>query len=752
MTDVTRRVMTAAPGIDLVAPKLHPPMIRSGTVPRPTLIERLARDDTRPIVSVVAPAGYGKTTLLTQWAEDKGRAFAWVSVEEPDNDPKILLTYVATALDAVEPIDERVFDALASPGSSVPGSVVPRLGSALSSMSSPVTLVLDDVHVLHDRECRAALSVLADHVPGGSRLVLAGRAEPPLRMARLRAEGKVTEIGAGDLAMTRDDAAALLRAVGVVLSEDEVAALYRQAEGWPAGLYLAALYLREGGLLADALSFSGADRLVSEYVEAELLERISARQRVFLTRTAVLTRICGPLCEAVLDQPQAAATLADVARSNLLLVPLDRYGEWYRYHQLFRDMLLAELHRRDPGLIPVLLRRAAEWHERAGTPVAALEYWMEAGDADAAARLAGALAVAAYQQGKIATVERWFGWLEGHQAMEKHPGLAVLAALLSGLTGKPADAERWVRLAEQRAGLVPRLPDGSSSIEPWLALLRALLCRNGVAQMQADAELAVTTMAAGSFLQIASAVFLAIAHLMTGDPDRADAIFADAAATGKARGIKVGVCVALGERSLLAANAGAWEHARSHLSEARAVAREAHLEDHPPVTILYAVAARLALQEGDRSRARVELTRAQRLRPALTYALPHLAVQARIELARCHLALSDYAAARVLLREVDEILRLRPGLGVFTAQAEALRAELARVRSSPAPQASALSAAELRVLPMLSTHLSFPEIGAQMFLSRYTVKAQATSVYRKLGVCSRRQAVARARELGLLDE
>ena len=755
VSDMQRRVsrshLADGPGFDLIAPKLHPPMIRSGSVRRSALIERLTRDDSRPIVSVVAPAGYGKTTLLTQWAEHDGRAFAWVSVEEPDNDPKVLLTYVAAALDAVEPVDERVFDALASPGSSVPGSVVPRLGSALSSMTSPVVLVLDDVHVLHDRECRAALSVLADHVPGGSRLVLAGRAEPPLRMARLRAAGKVTEIGTGDLALTRDDAAVLLRAAGVVLSEDEVATLHRRAEGWPAGLYLAALYLREGGPLADALSFGGADRLVSEYMEAEFLERISQRQRVFLTRTAVLARMCGPLCEAVLDQPGADATLADVARSNQLVVPLDRQEEWYRYHQLFRDMLLAELRRLEPGLIPVLLRRAAEWHEHAGMPVAALEYWMEAGDADAVARLVGTLAFAAYQRGKITTVERWFAWLEDDQAVENRPGLAVLAALLSGLTGKSADAERWAKLAEHGAALVASLPDGSSSIEPWLALLRALLCRNGVAQMRADAELAVTTMAAGGFLQIASAVFLAMAHLMAGDPGRADAIFEDAVATGKARGVTVGVCVALAERSLLAANAGAWQQARVHLSEARAVAREAHLEDHPPVTILYAVAARLALQEADRSRARAELTRAQRLRPALTYALPHFAVQARIELARCHLALSDYGAARVLLQETDEILSLRPDLGVFNAQAEDLQVELARVRSPSASQASALSAAELRVLPMLSTHLSFPEIGAQMFLSRYTVKAQATSVYRKLGVSSRSQAVARARELGLLD-
>ena len=198
---------------DLVASKLCRPLIRPGTVRRSSLIERLARGDPRPIVSVVAPAGYGKTTLLSQWAERNGQAFAWVSVDEGDNDPKVLLSYVAEALDAVEPIDERVFDALASPVSSVAGSVVPRLGKAFSLMTSPVVLVLDDVHVLGNSECRAALSVLADHVPGGSRLALAGRAEPPLRVARLRAEGKIMEIGPDDLSLTCDEASSLLRNV-----------------------------------------------------------------------------------------------------------------------------------------------------------------------------------------------------------------------------------------------------------------------------------------------------------------------------------------------------------------------------------------------------------------------------------------------------------------------------------------------------------------------------------------------------------
>jgi LuxR family transcriptional regulator, maltose regulon positive regulatory protein len=194
-----------------------------------------------------------------------------------------------------------------------------------------------------------------------------------------------------------------------------------------------------------------------------------------------------------------------------------------------------------------------------------------------------------------------------------------------------------------------------------------------------------------------------------------------------------------------------WEQASEYLSEAWSLAQEANLEDYPPVTIVPAVAARIALHQGDQPRARAELTRTQRLRPALTYALPYIAVQARIELVRCHLVLADFAAARTLLREAGEVLVRRPGLGVFARQAEDLRAELSGVRGPAPPGASALTAAELRLLPMLSTHLSMPEIAGEMFLSRNTIKSQANSIYCKLGASSRSQAVTRSRELGLLE-
>ena len=736
---------------DLVASKLHRPLIRPGTVRRSSLVERLARSAPCPVVSVVAPGGYGKTTLLSQWAESSGQAFAWVSVDEADNDPKVLLSYVAEALDAVEPIDERVFDALASPASSVPGSVVPRLGSAFSSMTSPVVLVLDDVHLLRNLECRSALSVLADHVPDGSQLVFAGRAQPPLRVARLRAEGKITEIGPRDLSFAREEASSLLRAAGVALGQEEMAELHDRTEGWPAGLYLAALYLREGGPLASAtVSFGGDDQLVSEYMESEFLSRISLRQRAFLTRTAVLERMCGPLCDAVLQVSGSAAVLADLAGSNVLLVPLDRRGEWYRYHHLFRDMLLAELGRREPGMMPVLRRRAASWCLDNTMPEAALEYCMAAGDVDEAARLVGPLTVSAYRQGRVTTIQLWYGWLEDRGGIEAHPMAAVLASFFSALMGRAADAERWADAVDcWQYGDLAR-PDDPTA-EAWAIMVRAVLCRRGVEPMRADADEAVRRFAAGSFLTPTPALMQGIARVLCGDLDGGDASLEDAVRVGEQVGSPEDVAVALCERSLVAMARGRWDRAEALADQAWTVLRWAGIEESFATPLISALRARAAMHRGDVPAARRELLSAHHLRTLLTYSLPYLAVQARVELARVHLALADLAGARTLMHEVDDLLRRRPGLGTLVEEATAVQAQLSKDRGSSVPGASALTAAELRLLPLLSTHLSFPQIAEEMSLSRHTIKSQAMSIYRKLGAPSRSQAVARSRELGLLE-
>jgi LuxR family maltose regulon positive regulatory protein len=650
----------------------------------------------------------------------------------------------------VQPVGERVFDALASPASSVPGSVVPRLGTAFAAMTTPVALVLDDVHLLHSQECRAALSVLADHVPDRSRLVLAGRAEPPLRTARLRAEGKILEIGPADLSLTREEAAGLLREAGVGLGADDVSELYRRTEGWPTGLYLAALYLREGGSLPGAAAaFGGDDRLVSEYVESEFLTRIPQQQRVFLTWTAVLDRMCAPLCEAVLERSGSGAALAGLARSNLLLVPLDRRGQWYRYHHLFREMLLADLGRTDPGLIPVLRRRAAAWCQRNGLPEEALEYAIAARDVGTAGRLVEVLTVPTYRTGRIATLQRWFGWLEDQDGMTGRPMAAVWAAVLAARTGRPVEAERLADTVDRWQHGTGAQPD-SPVTAAWAAVLRGLLCRRGVEQMRADTDEASRRLATAGIVAPVVAVLEGITWVLRGDPDSADVSFENAISIGDIGAPDV-LAVALCERSLLAMAHGDWGLAEELAGQACSVLHQGGSEDSYVTPLVCVAQARVAMHRGDVAAARRQLVHAQRLRPMLTYAFPHIAVQTRIELARVHLALADTAGARTLMREIDGVLKRRPGLGTLVSDAQALRVRLVQERGSDLAGASAMTTAELRVLPLLTTHLSFREIGAELFLSPNTVKSQAISIYHKLGAATRSQAVTRARELGLLE-
>ena len=319
------------------------------------------------------------------------------------------------------------------------------------------------------------------------------------------------EIGPADLSLTCAEAASLLHDAGLELRADDVAELHRRTEGWPTGLYLAALYLREGGSLPDAaVSFGGDDRLVSQYIESELLARISRRQRVFLTRTSVLDQMSGLLCAAVLETPESAATLAEMAGSNLLLVPLDRRGQWYRYHHLFRDMLLGELRRQEPSLIPVLHQRAAEWFERNGLLEEALEHAMSARDVDTAARLVEQRWLVAYRQARVTTVERWLRWLEERGGTGRYPMVAVLALFLSTQMGRPAEAERWADVVDRWPHRDTAQP-GDRQAAAWAVLLRAMLCRRGVEQMHADADEAARSFAQEHIVESAPALFQGLA-------------------------------------------------------------------------------------------------------------------------------------------------------------------------------------------------------------------------------------------------
>lgn len=715
---------------------------------RATLIDVMERASALPLVRVSAGPGWGKTTLLAQWATAAERPFAWVTIDELDNDPILLLTYVASALDRAVGLDPGVFEALASPGASVEGTIVPRLGAAIAT-AQPFVLVLDDVHLLHEQACLDAVGTLARHVRDGSQLALSAHDALTLPPGTSGAPGLTLELGPDDLRMSSAQAAELLEAAGVDLPEADVAELTRQTEGWPAGLYFAALSTRTRGARRTA-RFSGADRLVSDYLQAELLAERPADELRFLARTSVLERLSGPVCDAVLETHGSAAMLQSLARSNLFLIPLDRDGEWYRYHHLLQQSLRAQLSRDEPDLVPGLLTRAADWFAADGQMERAIPYAQQAEDVGRVARLVAHCALPAYQSGRVTTAEGWLRWLESRGAMEHNAAVAVLGAILATLEGNAPAAERWAAAAEHGT-YEGALPDGSASIDSWRALLGALRCARGVERMREDGELALHTLARGSSFRPNAALFLAIALWLGGDVDAADDLLSDAAEEGVELGAFGAAMGAHAERAVIAIDRSAWAEAEELADRALHVCRRARMENYPCSALVYAVAARVALHGEDVPRARELLAQARELRPGLMDVVPYFSVQTRLELARAYLTLADADDATTMLREIDERGARLADLGTLRGQVHELRSSLEAGRAQ-APEASHLTEAELRVLPYLATHLSFREIGERLYLSRHTVKSHAMAIYHKLRVSSRNEAVDRARELGLLPQ
>jgi LuxR family transcriptional regulator, maltose regulon positive regulatory protein len=349
-------------------PKLRPHVNPHAQVPRTALLDLLEASSATTVAAILAPPGYGKTTLLAQWAERDPRAFGWLTVDRRDNDPAVLLRDLAAAVERIEPVDQSILGVLDAPGAAAVEAVLSRLGSALSTAALPAVLVLDDVHLLANRECLDIVTRLIGYLPAGSQLAIAGRGEPPLPLARLRAEGRVVEVGPEDLAMDGEEASTLLGQGGVDGGGVDVADLVRRTEGWPVALQFATRSRGAGAGRARAAALAGDDRVLVDYLEFELLSRLPDRVVWFLTRCSVLDRMSGPLCDAVLATSGSAELLESLSRSNLLTTPLDRRRQWYRLHRLFRELLRARLERGQPSLATELTRRAAEWCEGNGLP------------------------------------------------------------------------------------------------------------------------------------------------------------------------------------------------------------------------------------------------------------------------------------------------------------------------------------------------------------------------------------------------
>jgi LuxR family maltose regulon positive regulatory protein len=735
---------------EVLESKLAIPSLRPRLIRRTALVNRLRASSDARVVRVAAPAGYGKTTLLAQWAARDPRPFAWVSLEQRDDDPVSFLTYVAAALDGVHPLDPAVYRAAAAANDSMWSSGLPRLGAALAAMPEPLVLVLDDIDALQHRDCLDALEPLSKHLPDDSTLVLSGRAQEALPFPRIRADRRLHEVGHADLALNDSEARSLLAAAGVTVTEAEAKELNDQAEGWVAGLHLAALFMQEWEDPEPIAAFTGKDRFVADYLRSEHLSRLKRGDVEFLTRSAVLDRMSGALCDELLDRTDSANKLQSLEDSNFFVVPLDHEREWYRYHHLFRDMLRSELERLEPELVPVLHRRAASWCERNGMVDEAIEHAAAGGDVDGVARLVGTFALPFFRSGRVVTVERWFKWFEEPELLEGYPAVAAFGAWIHALRGRPDDADRYAHALEHTSNDGP-MSDGSPSARSWAAIVRALLCHHGIEGMRADAELALEELGPSSFWRPIALLLLGVGVLFEGDLERAEEVLEETAESATGSGAVYAGVVAHSELALLALDRRDPRRAETELARAREFLEDQPIEEYVPAALHLAASARLALESGQAASARKLLVSAMRMRAYMSRAIPWFGVQTRLELARAHLNLADVDGARTLIREADDVMQHRPALGTLWQQARELRTQLSNVTSVGAGWASTLTAAELRLLPLLTTHLSFREIAERLFVSRNTVKSQAISVYRKLDASSRSEAIARAVELGLVD-
>jgi LuxR family maltose regulon positive regulatory protein len=734
---------------EVVEVKLVAPSTRPQTVAKADAIARL-RTSTVPFATVVAPAGYGKTTLLAKWAEADPRPFAWVALDGRDDDALMFLRYIAAAIHRVAPVPLEALEALSGPANSLWSKRVPRLGSALAALERPLVLVLDDVHAVVNPSCLDVLAALFEYVPAGSQIAVASREEPALPLARWRVHGSVQEIGVEDLRLDEREAKQLLEAAGVELDASELSELTERTEGWPAGLYLAALSMQAGALsTATAAGFSGDDRFVSEYFRSELLSRLPAAEAQFLKYTSVLDRMSGGLCDAVLETTRSADTLEALAGRNGFVVPLDRRGEWYRYHHLFAQLLHTELERSEPDIVPELNRRAMAWCIANELTEAAVVYGHAAGETDTVAGLVDALVLPLYYDGRMETVEEWLGWFSDDE-LARYPALAVYGAWIRALTGRPDDAARWLGLADGATSALP-LSDGSATIAPWVAALRADMMGDGVEAALADADLALDQLSPASGWIPDALLIRGVAHALLGATDRATRDLVAAVDKGTAIGAVDVVFAAQAQLALLATRQGAWGEAGRRARAAQTLVDEAGLGDYSASALAHVATARVALHEARPEDARAALTRAHRLRPLLDHSLPWMTIQVGLELTRAHLALAEPGAARTILTETEQVLELRPHMGLLVEDARELHDRVAATTGSGGAWAMSLTGAELRLLPYLATHLMFPEIANRLFISRNTVKTEAVSIYRKLGVSSRSGAIERAVAVGLLD-
>jgi ATP/maltotriose-dependent transcriptional regulator MalT len=692
--------------------------------------------------------------LVAQWVASvrEERAVAWLSLEANDNDPARFWMYVIAALrSAVPGIGEASLAMLRAPGVNLVEEALPPLINELADVSEQFVLVLDDYHVIEDERIHEGMASLIGHLPPTLRIVMTSRVEPQLRVGRLRARAQLNEIDSARLRFSLSETESLLNDVhGLGLTPDTVKRLHDRTEGWAAGLYLAVLSMRGREDAAGfVLSFSGSDRRVVDYLAAELLGEQPEAELDFLLHTSVLDKFCAPLCDAVTGVRDSRAMLERIERANYFLIPLDPRHEWYRYHHLFGELLRHELERRQPQRAPELHDRAARWFLDAGMVSEAIGHLTAAGELDAASELIDNHWLAFTNAGQRETVARWMDRLpRGYVVAD---GRLCLARARTALTvGERDEVLRWVDLATQAP---TNNPGNDVELTEEVTVVRAAAWQLLGDMRQAEQLAARLAPLDGSSIWHSLAACLLGTSARSFDAnDDAQALFDTALRLGSGSPNVIVSMIALGRLALLAADRGDWRECNLKIEAAFDVVRTHGLEEYWICSSAHIARGRLLRHERRPTEARAELERAVGLarRGAglveWSYALTTLA-----ELS-CELG--DRRAARELVREARELLSRAPEPGTLALRlverletALRLVVDLSGARPVVTDQ---LTAREQTVLGLLPTGLSAREIADELSISRDTVKTHTKRIYQKLGVSSRRSAVARGRELGLL--
>lgn len=703
------------------------------------------------MVFVHAGAGFGKSTLATQWARRDPRPHQIVRIARFLDEPAALALRLIEALEELGPGVGGIRDVVTGGEPAFSSLLLPALTRLMQTRGRDVVLVLDDVQLLTHPQCHALLSALAEGVPQGSQIAFLSRLEPPLWLARARAEGRLLELGADELAFDDEESHSLLECLELGITAEQATDLVVGAEGWPVGLYLTALAMRarDSGASGTRIGAPASDRFVVDYLRAEVLAGLPERMTTFLRRTAVLDELSGPLCDAVLGRHDSAAVLCGLSRQLQLVVGVDPEVHQYRYHHLLADALRADLESQEPWLEPEIHLRASAWYEARGDLDAAIRHAKAAGDIARTGTLVWMGVPGCISSGRPDRLGTWLADIADVQ-VRSNRWLTLAAAWLGLQSGDPDRMTRWLLAADEHAGRdwTTRIAD-----DEYAASVAAIHVVVGDAGLERGIELcrgAHLGLPRDSGFRAAALHNEGVALTLTGRAAQGVARLEEAERLGRALGVPIIEANALAWQGMLAVLTNDWARGAPMISQVADLVREHGLERLATAANSVTAVALLQAARGNKAAARVTLGTARRLTGQVSQIAPWFAVAGRLIQARTAILLGEGALARTLCSEATDHMNAELSetlLGDVLADTEALLRALQHEHVA----AAAVTAAELRVLQFLPSRLTFQQIGEHLFLSQTTVKTHALSVYRKLGVSSRDEAVARARSLGLVD-